>query len=565
MSPAAEYPYLKRDITLLSLSLLLAFLLGIDGHPYAVPSEARYIEIPRQMVNTGDWITPRLNGVKYFEKPPLFYWVQAAQLTFFGPGEFSGRFWTAMSMLAVCLVSSVVAYKRYGRLEGVLSPLILASCILGFVSSRVVLLDVPVSLFLIVSLFSFLFAVEYPSGRQRDALLAIMYVSAALATLTKGLIGIVIPAMVIGSWIALTGRWRLLFAVRLLPGSFLFLLIVGPWHYLAAQDTPEFFHFYFFHEHFSRFLTKVHGRYQSPLFFAAVLVAGMLPWTVFLFQAIHARLRDAFRFRHNDGSDLYFMLWVSLVLLFFSLSKSQLIPYIFPIFPVLAVLIARYLAAVWRNEQTSGFHRGVYAMAGLFLLFATAYPAMIVLGGKPAAIVAPISTGMSWWSVTLLLQSITLFWMVRSGKMPPQLIRTMLVCAAIFISFAAYLAPHAATRSKLDSARPFAEYLKPRLREEDEVAVFNHYYQDFPVYLNRNVTVVNAFGELSFGRSIEARTHTWMIDSETLLKRWKTPNHKIYLLLRKRYYAENCFSYCPNASVIFDIGGRNVLISNHPE
>ena len=219
----AVHPYFKRDITLLSLGLLLAFLLRIDGHPYAVPSEARYIEIPRQMVETGDWITPRLNGVKYFEKPPLFYWVQAAQIKFFGLGEFSGRFWTAMTMLAICLVTSVVAYKRYGRLEGVLSPLILASCVLGFVSSRVVLLDAPVSLFLIISLFSFMFAVEYPAGRKRDGLLAIMYASAALATLAKGLIGIVIPAMVIGSWIALTGRWKLLLSVRLIPG-----LLLGP-------------------------------------------------------------------------------------------------------------------------------------------------------------------------------------------------------------------------------------------------------------------------------------------------------------------------------------------------
>ena len=205
MSPAAVCPYFKRDITLLGFVLLLAFLLGIDGHPYAVPSEARYIEIPRQMVYTGDWITPRLNGVKYFEKPPLFYWVQAAQLTYFGLGEFSGRFWTAITTLALCLVTSIAAYKRYGRLEGVLSPLILASCILVYFSSRVVLLDAPVSLFLVISLFSFMFAVEYTSGRKRDGFLAIMYASAALATLTKGLIGIVIPAMVIGSWIAAHG------------------------------------------------------------------------------------------------------------------------------------------------------------------------------------------------------------------------------------------------------------------------------------------------------------------------------------------------------------------------
>ena len=194
---------------------------------------------------------------------------------------------------------------------------------------------------------------------------------------------------------------------------------------------------------------------------------GMLPWTVFLIHAIHARLRDAFQFRHNDGSDLYLLLWVGLVLLFFSLSKSQLIPYILPIFPVLAVLVARYLAGVWRNGRTSAFQRDVYAMAILYFLFAAVYPSMILLGGKPAAIVAPISTGMSWLSVTLLLQSLTLFWMAWGGTRPPQLIWTMLLCAVIFVGFTAYLAPHAATRSALDSTKPFAEYLKLRLQEKD--------------------------------------------------------------------------------------------------
>ena len=147
-------------------------------------------------------------------------------------------------------------------------------------------------------------------------------------------------------------------------------------------------------------------------------------------------------------------------------------------------------------------------MAGLFLLLAAAYPVITVLGGKPATIIAPISTGTAWLSMILLAQSMTLFWMVRNNKTAPQLIKTMVLCAVIFVSFTTYLVPHAATRSALDTAKPFAEYLKPRLQEGDEVAVFNHYYQDFPVYLNRNVTVVNAFGEMSFGRSIEARTHS---------------------------------------------------------
>ena len=149
---------IKKDCILLSIGLLLFFFVGLGAHPYGVPSEARYIEIPMQMVQTGDWVTPRLNGVKYFEKPPLFYWIQAAQIEVFGHGEFSGRLWTAIFMAALCLMTCIAGYRQYGRAEGILSALILATCTLGFVSSRIVLLDVPVSFFLCASLFAFMFS-----------------------------------------------------------------------------------------------------------------------------------------------------------------------------------------------------------------------------------------------------------------------------------------------------------------------------------------------------------------------------------------------------------------------
>ena len=562
---STEYPNFKTDFILLTVGLLLLFMVGLGGYPYSVPSESRYIEIPRQMVETGDWLTPRLNGVKYFEKPPLFYWIQAAQLKLFGMGEFSGRLWTALFMTGMCLVTFVAAYYKYGRLEGLLSPLILASSVLGFISSRIVLLDVPVSFFLVLGLFSFMFAVQIPPGRMRDILLAVMYGSAALATLTKGLIGIAIPAMVIGSWIALTNRWKLLGSVRLVPGLLLFFIVAAPWHFLVGQATPEFYYFYFIHEHFERFLTEIHGRYKPPWYFVVVLLVGLLPWTVFFFQSVTVCLKTAWANRNNDGGDLYLLLWVGLPLLFFSLSDSKLAPYILPIFPVVALLIARYLATVWKSSETAGYRVGVYSMFAFFLLMATVYPVMVMLGGKTAQVVAPIASGATALSIILALQAIAMFVMMRYRFRRQTVVVSTVVFAVIFVSFVAYLAPRAAIRSTSDSAQLFAAFLKPRLQTTDEVAVFNHYYQDLPVYLNRNVTVVNAFGEMSFGHSIEQRTHQWMIDADLLRRRWDRSNRTLYMLLSRSDYEIHCPTYCPGAHIIMDNGGRHLLISNRPK
>lgn len=550
---------MTRDFVLLGLFLIAYFFIGLGAHPYGVPSEARYIEIPMQMVHTGDWVTPRLNGVKYFEKPPLFYWIQAAQFELFGDGEFSGRLWTAIFMAGFSLLTGIGAARLFGRWTGILSALVMASCVLGYASSRIVLLDVPVSFFLTATLFAFLFAIDAPKGRKRDLLLLLMYVSAALATLTKGLIGIVIPGMIIGLWIVLTGRWKLLKEVRLIPGLIVFLIIAAPWHILAGVHTPEFYRFYFVHEHFERFLTKIHGRYEPPWFFFAVILLGLLPWTAFLFQGFAAKIKPAWRDRFREGTDLYLFLWLVLPLIFFSLSDSKLISYILPVFPVAAMMIARYLCRIVETGETRGFRIGVYGYALFFLAFAIAFPVAYFMGGKAGRVVAPVTGELTAFAILMTLQALLLAALLWRKAAPVTIVKALTVTAILFSASACYIAPQASTRSSRDTAKPFAEFLKPRLRPGDEVISFAHYYQDLPIYLDRNVTVVDAFGEMTFGRDIEPATHQWMIHNGEFEKRWEAGGHRIYVLLRKHEFRPDRF---PDAHIIYDDGGPNLLISN---
>lgn len=561
---ASNHRVMTRDFIILALGLLALFLTGLGYHSYIVPSEARYIEIPREMAATGDWITPHLNGVKYFEKPPLFYWIQAAQIKFFGLGEFSGRFWTAIMMLGICMLTFVAATKKYGRRTGILSALILASSVLGFVSSRIAMLDVPVSFFLTICLFAFMFAAEMPPSRKRDGLLAIMYGAAALATLTKGLIGILIPAMIIGSWIALSNRWKLLLSVRLILGLVLFLLIAAPWHILAGQITPEFYHFYFIHEHFERFLTDSHQRDKPGWFFFAVLAVGMLPWTVFLWQSFSGRIKQAWADRKADGSDFYMLLWVVLPFTFFSLSHSKLVPYILPIFPIIAIFMARYLVAQWEAAQAKGFKIGVYAMAGLYMIIALAFPVLLFSNDEIATMIQPVRLSATLLSAMLLLQSVVLIVLMRRAKSASFITKAMVVFALAFVSFTAHVAPDVQTRSAQNSAKEYAFYLKPILKKDDEVAVFIHYFQDLPVYIDRKVTVVDVFGEMSFGRSIDESTHNRLIDRESFLKRWIAKDHRIYLMLRKTDFASQCPYYCHDSVTVLDLPGPNILVTNMP-
>ncbi|MEK7815625.1 MAG: phospholipid carrier-dependent glycosyltransferase, partial [Pseudomonadota bacterium] len=361
-------------LALLAMVLALWFGHALGNRALWHPDEGRYGEIPREMVETGDYVTPRLNGVKYFEKPALFYWMQAGSIKLFGVNEWALRLWPALLGLLGCLAVYGAGCKLFGRRAGLIAAIVLATSPLYYLLARIITLDMAVSVFLSGALLSFLLGVRAPPGRSRSLYLYAFYALCAAATLTKGLIGIVIPAMVIGAWIVLLWDWRLLRAIHLPTGLLLFFVLAAPWHVLAARANPEFAQFYFIHEHFQRYLTTVHMRYQPWWFFVPVLVLGMLPWIGLLFPA----LRDAWagwRARRERREELFLLLWVGLVFAFFSVSGSKLIPYILPMLPPSALLLGRYLAPAEPAPEPKGLRSGFW----LFLVATAALGAYLAM------------------------------------------------------------------------------------------------------------------------------------------------------------------------------------------
>lgn len=350
----------QRDCLRILLLTVIFFSIGLGERPYTLPSEARYIAIPMQMLQTGDWLTPHINGVPYFEKPPLFYWLQAGVLQLFGTSEFAGRMLTMLMLSATCVLTYAIARLFYTRLCGLLAATVLATSLMGYGLSRFVTLDVPVALFITACITCFL-AAQYSENRTRYYLA--MAACSALATLTKGLIGIVIPGMVIGAWIIALRKWHVLKEAKLIIGILLFLLITAPWHVLMHNTHPDFSAFYFIHEHFTRYLSDSHQRTAPLWFFIAVAFAGLLPWSVFLPLAwkIHSR---------KNPQDMFLFLWILLPLVFFSLSQSKLLSYIFVIFPPLAIMLARALEPFWTKRGPKYWIAGITALASIAFISA---------------------------------------------------------------------------------------------------------------------------------------------------------------------------------------------------
>ena len=516
-----------RDLFFLTvlISLFFGFMLG--NRPLAVPDEGRYVEIPREMVATGDYLTPRLNGVKYFEKPVLFYWLEGFSIKLFGLKGFALRLWPALFALTGCLVVYASGVRLFGRRTGLIAATVLATSLLYYALSRAIILDMPVSVLLSVALLCFLLGTHEPLGLRRRLFMWGFYSFAALAVMTKGLIGILIPGMVIGVWIILLGEWRVLKTMYLPSGLLLFLLIAAPWHILVNRANPEFFNFYFIHEHFLRYLTKIHSRYKPAWFFIPVVLLGLFPWSAFLIQAVKHNLPPSWRERHEHRDTLFLLLWAGLVFLFFSASSSKLIPYILPVFPPLSLLIGRYLAEAWDRRDFPGIQAG-YAVLLILTLGLTI--ALIALPHYRASLDVQKLGKYPYVFAAVLIIGTAVTWFMSKRNNFRWAFLSLTAATVLFL----IVVNAAASVADMRSSKSLVSAIKQRLQPGDEVASYDTYYQDLPVYLEQRITVVNWKGELEFGTTVED-TSQWMVDEATFWKRWDGPS-TIYMLMKRGTY-----------------------------
>ena len=345
---------LCRDLGILSLTFGIIAFQMLWHFPLMEPDEGRYSEIPREMLEQMDFITPTLNYVKYFEKPPLLYWMNSLSFAVFGQNEFAARFPCALCGLLTILVTYLIGRELFNRRVGVISAVMVGTSIGFLPMARINLTDMPLTFCMTLSFGAFILAVK-DKGKRKSLYYYLFYAGAALAVLAKGLIGMLFPGAIIFLFLLLRKKWGLLKEMRLFTGIILFLLIAAPWFILVSTKNPEFANFFFIHEHFDRFLTKVHDRYEPFWYFTPLLLGIMLPWSVF----IPSTLKRAWQNRNTEQAEAlaWLAIWAIFIFLFFSKSNSKLPPYILPVVPPLAVMIAYYFDS---TAERGGIFKGKF-------------------------------------------------------------------------------------------------------------------------------------------------------------------------------------------------------------
>jgi 4-amino-4-deoxy-L-arabinose transferase-like glycosyltransferase len=503
----------RRLLVGLTVAVLLAlWFVKLPNRALAHPDEGRYAEIPREMVATGDWVTPRLNGFVYLQKPPLQYWATAAAYEAFGPAEWTARLWTALTGLATVIVAWLAGRRLLGRDAGDFGALALLASPYFVVMSGINTLDVGVGLFLNGAVLAYLLSRQAATHRAAAAWMLAAWAAMALAVLSKGLIGVVLPlATLVGYalWHRDRGAFARLYWVR---GSALFLAITAPWFVLAARANPEFLQYFFVHEHFQRFTTTVHNRAGPVWYFVPILALAIGPWAV----AAAAGLRQGWRSRPTADRAVsprrFLLVWCAVVFVFFSVSQSKLPAYLVPIVPALALLAGDALA-------NGGLRRPAFALAVGVMVFGILLFTINEFGEERYVHLLD-GTGEVFadWTETgavLLLTAggIGLYWIDRTD--PRRVIVGVLGACYVATSFAMIgygaLAP-------LRSGAAFARQIDSAGAPAAPVYAVRMYEQTLPFYLDRLVTVVDFRGELEPG--MRAAPENRILSLDEFRARW---------------------------------------------
>src|SRR6266851_1192778 len=491
-----------RSLRLAVYAILAAILyLPALGQPALwEPDEGRYAEIAREMVVSGDYVTPRDNYELYFEKPPLGYWAEAAAIKIFGANEFAVRLPAALFSIGQVVTTAALAEAMLGATAGLLAALALALSPLFFSLARFATLDPALALFLTAALSAFYTASRegsfaMPSSRKWMLASSAML---ALGTLAKGPVALLLGIAIAFIWLASERRLAEIRRMPLIWCTLIYCVIVAPWFVLIELRNPGFLNFFFIHEHLQRYVSSSeHG--WGPWFFIPIVIGGTWPWIFFAPLGWSSMRRDngsesggaqaATNQRRSAAS--FLAIWFIVIFVFFSIPRSKLGTYILPALPPLAIFAGYGLsrlssiAATSRRRLLAGFAIAnlIFALSGLVFFEAVLRPINPTLALDGLLVSLIIGGG-----------AILIYALARESSRVTYAIAAIALMMLVMVPLTNRAREHV---SSISTYRNLAHIVQPYLARDCILGSYRHYIQSLPFYTGQRETRVLYWGELS--------------------------------------------------------------------
>ncbi len=523
-----RYGKLKKETAVCVLAVLavsyLVFFYSLGAYSLKEPDEGRYAEIPREMIELGDYVVPHLDYVRYFEKPPLLYWTCAASYKLFGVNEWSFRFPNALAGLACVLAVCLFAGRWFSARIGLISGFILMTSFGFFGMARISTVDMLFSFLLFASLACF-----YEFYREKRRLfLYLSWAVLALAVLAKGPVAPVLLGAAVFFFLWSEKNLRFLKETASVKALLLFAVIAAPWFVVMCVREKEFFQFFFIDQHVLRFLTTKHNRSGPLYYFFPVLFGGLFPWSIFIPRAV------ILFWRKREVRLL--LIWSCVVFAFFSVSGSKLPPYILPIFPAVAIVLGCLFDGQWRTIVP----RGEIVVSAVF--FSVLAVAGLVLGrGRPTgtspawatsspcartSVACPL--GMSAVSVVMLY--------LLARKSMRSLGPLFFMLGAFSLSVVIGILLHSHVIDRLNTTKGLAQAIRGAGKEHAIVIDYGSFDETLPFYLGRRTYLAEFTGELEMGSKYPDSKGFFLNRDEAV--RLFLSDSPVFLVVKERRLAE---------------------------
>jgi 4-amino-4-deoxy-L-arabinose transferase-like glycosyltransferase len=544
LEPLQFPPALSRAAWIAIAAIIaIAWFAALDTRVLEHPDEGRYGEIAREMAVTGDYLTPRLNGLKYFEKPPLQYWVTAATYKVFEIDEWSTRFAPVVGGFMTILLVGFTLAKLVSPLAGAFGALVMSSMVLAIGMSHYATLDAFFTGWLTLALCAFLRAQQASlrAGVQRNFML-LAYAGLAAATMTKGPVALVIAGGSLVFYSLTTRDYAVWKRLHLAPGLLLFFALTAPWFILVSRANPEFAEFFFIHEHVERFLTTEHNRAGPLYYFVPLFGFGITPW-LFVWAATFVRSwRDTGAEPNGFDWGRFCFVWALFVFAFFSLSGSKLPSYILPEFPAIALLLGRELVRMRARTLLLLSLPQLLASLGFLLFVLFGYHALIphISGAdRPAAMYVAYFPWLVKTGIVFVVGSMAAAWLFRTGTERAKVLGIFAIAACGLIGFQIAFVGHEVfnpIRSAAGLLRDAGNHPDGIIDPSAPVFQVGSYDQTFTFYLGRTTTLVDFRDEFSLGLDIEPgkaypKYPRWIHDWTALPQGYALMKHDTYAFL----------------------------------
>jgi 4-amino-4-deoxy-L-arabinose transferase-like glycosyltransferase len=365
---------IKKEKALLIILLILSFVMFF--YKLGAPSlfetdEVIYSQVAREMVRTGDWITMHLFSHNWFIHPPFYMWLTAASSYVFGDNEFNARLWNALFAVGLVFATYLLGRKMFKGGVGILAGFIIATGLQYIIQARIATFDIPLVFFEILSLLFFFYWLEDKLPRYYY----LFFLMLGLAVLMKGPVGIVLPLFVMITYLSFTGGLKDLFNFRMILGLIIAFLAGGTWY--TAQTLihgrvflDSIFGFYTT----GMYLVPIEQHFGPWYFYLPVMIIGFMPWISFLPFSIAYQWKN-----RGDSDNLFAILWLGIVFIFFSIAGTKLPGYIMSLYPLAAISVSKMI-----QDHLSGEN------SGLPLLISRAYKTLAVFSIALLVIAASI-------------------------------------------------------------------------------------------------------------------------------------------------------------------------------